>query len=187
MTRKEAVHYISVLLGGSLVGTSGLLEGCRSNDKIGTLVLGKDDLNYLDEIADTILPATGTPGAKAAGVGAFIISMVNDCYDEKEQRIFREGLTTINKRSVENFGKDYLHIQASERHTLFTTIDREQKAYTESKKEQDPPHYFRMIKELTLLGYFTSKPGCTQAKRYMPTPGKYVGCVPYTKGEKAIV
>jgi hypothetical protein len=44
-----------------------------------------------------------------------------------------------------------------------------------------------MMKELTLLGYFTSKPGCTLAKRYMPVPGKYIGCVPYKKGEKAIV
>jgi hypothetical protein len=66
-------------------------------------------------------------------------------------------------------------------------IDNEQKKYTKNKKEDEAIHYFRMMKELTLLGYFTSEPGCTQAKRYMPLPGKYIGCVPYVKGEKAIV
>jgi len=44
-----------------------------------------------------------------------------------------------------------------------------------------------MMKELTLYGYFTSQPGVTKAKRYMPVPGKYIGCVDYHKGEKAIV
>jgi hypothetical protein len=186
MTRKEAIHFISILLGGSMIGAGALLTGCRVNDKK-LDALTNEHLDYLNEIGDTILPATATPGAKAAGVGAFILSMVNDCYDENEQKIFRQGLDTINKRSADSFGKDYLHIQTSERHSLLTTIDGEQKAYTESKKETEPPHYFRMMKELTLLGYFTSKPGCTEAKRYMPTPGRYAGCVPYTKGEKAIV
>jgi hypothetical protein len=66
-------------------------------------------------------------------------------------------------------------------------IDNEQKEYTRNKNEEDPAHYFRMMKELTLYGYFTSQPGVTKAKRYMPVPGKYIGCVDYHKGEKAIV
>jgi len=48
-----------------------------------------------------------------------------------------------------------------------------------------PAHYFTMMKQLTLLGYFTSKPGATEALRYVPVPGRYEGCIPYTKGEKA--
>ena len=53
------------------------------------------------------------------------------------------------------------------------------------KKKEDPAHYFRMMKELTILGYFTSEIGATQALRYVAVPGRYEGCVPYTKGEKA--
>jgi hypothetical protein len=41
------------------------------------------------------------------------------------------------------------------------------------------------MKELTLLGYFTSEIGCTQARRYIETPGKYDACIPYKKGDKA--
>lgn len=184
MNRKEAVQYISVLLGGTLVGVNGFLTGCKTTDK---KVLDSNDTSYLDEIADTILPETKTPGAKAANVGAFMVLMVNDCYDEKEQAIFREGMQQVNEQSNSKFGKEFLRITPQQRHELLVQLDNEQKQYTKNKKDDDAVHYFRMMKELTLLGYFTSKPGCTQAKRYMQVPGKYVGCVPYTKGEKAIV
>ena len=40
------------------------------------------------------------------------------------------------------------------------------------------------MKELTLLGYFTSEIGCTQAQRYVEAPGKFEPCVPYTPGER---
>ncbi len=101
--------------------------------------------------------------------------------------IFQDGMKKINDQSETKFGKSYLKITPEQRHELLVQIDNEQKQYMKNKKEEEPVHYFRMMKELTLLGYFTSKPGCTQAKRYMPTPGKYIGCVPYKKGEKAIV
>lgn len=184
MDRKEAVQYISLLLGGTLVGANSFLSGCKMADK---QLFSKEDQAYLDEIAETILPETKTPGAKAAQVGQFMILMVTDCYDKKEQEIFMEGIKKINDQSEAKFGKSCLKITPEKRHELLVQIDNEQKQYMKNKKEDEPVHYFRMMKELTLLGYFTSKPGCTQAKRYMPVPGKYIGCVPYKKGEKAIV
>ena len=59
------------------------------------------------------------------------------------------------------------------------------KAYQKAKKETDPTHYFKMMKELTLLGFFTSEIGATKALRYVAVPGKYEGCIPYNKGDKA--
>ena len=47
------------------------------------------------------------------------------------------------------------------------------------------PHYFSLMKQLTLLGFFTSEVGATKALRYVPVPGRYEGCVPYKKGDKA--
>ena len=184
MDRKEAIQYISLLLGGTLVGANSFLVGCKTADK---QLFSKEDLAYLDEIAETILPETKTPGAKAAQVGKFMTVMVSDCYDEKEQMIFRDGMKKMDDHAYKKFGKSYLGITPEQRHELLVQIDNEQKGYMRNKKEEEPVHYFRMMKELTLLGYFTSKPGCTQGKRYMPLPRKYIGCVPYKKGEKAIV
>ena len=55
----------------------------------------------------------------------------------------------------------------------------------ETKKVEEPPHYFRMMKELTLLGFFTSEIGSTKALRYVETPGSFDGDVPYKKGDRA--
>ncbi|MEO9070449.1 MAG: gluconate 2-dehydrogenase subunit 3 family protein, partial [Ginsengibacter sp.] len=53
------------------------------------------------------------------------------------------------------------------------------------KKRENPEYYFQMIKQLTLLGYFTSEIGCTKAMRYVERPGSYNGDLPYKKGDKA--
>jgi len=184
MDRKEAIQYISILLGGTLVGVNNLLTGCKAADKG---LFSATDISYLDEIAETILPQTNTPGAKAAQVGRFMTVMVNDCYNEKEQAIFKEGMKKLNDLSSEKFNKEFIEITPAQCHELLVQVDKEQKDYMKNKKDDQPVHYFRMMKELSLLGYFTSEPGATKAKRYMPVPGKYIGCVPYKKGDKAIM
>lgn len=184
MERKEAIQYITLLLGGTMVGVNSLLSGCKQEDK---KLFSADEIAYLDEIADTILPETATPGAKAAKVGSFMAVMVNDCYEPKDQVIFKKGMDTINALSSSKYGSGFIKLAPDQRHELLLQIDNEQKEYTKNKKDEETAHYFRMMKELTLYGYFTSQPGVTKAKRYMPVPGKYIGCVDYHKGEKAIV
>ncbi len=74
---------------------------------------------------------------------------------------------------------------AQEKNSFLTTLDKEAKDYEKSKKQNDPTHYFSMMKQLTLWGFFTSKPGATEALRYVAVPGRYEGCIPYKKGDKA--
>lgn len=184
MDRKEAIRFISILLGGTLVGAEAFLSGCKSEDRN---AFSTADVSYLDEIAEAILPETGTPGAKAAAVGSFMVTMVNDCYSEEEQVIFRNGMKQVDLDASAKFGKSFMKLTKDERHSLLTQIDNQQKEYNSKKDEKAPVHYFRMMKEITLLGYFTSEIGCTQARRYLPVPGKYIGCVDYKKGDKVIV
>lgn len=184
MNRREAVQYISILLGGTVVGSNVFLSGCKSNTGV-SATFTDADVAYLDEIADTILPATKTPGAKAAKTGQFMTVMVNDCYEEKDQKIFHEGMKKLNDLSKKTYGDLFVKITPEQRHELLVKLDVEQKEYMKNKKKDDPSHYFRMMKELTMLGYFTSEIGCTQARRYVETPGHYDGNLPYKKGDKA--
>lgn len=187
MNRREALSRVALIMGGTVIGANIFLEGCKPADKKAANLgeFSQDDIAYLDEIAETIIPATNTPGAKAAKVGAFMTVMVKDCYDENDQRSFREGMDKINEASDKKFDKAFMQLTPQQRHELLVQIDSEQKEHTKNKKEKDANHYFRLMKELTLLGYFTSEPGATQALRYVESPGKYEGCIPYTKGEKA--
>jgi hypothetical protein len=111
--------------------------------------------------------------------------MVTDCYEEKDQKIFNEGLAKVDDAAKAKFSKSFMEITPEERTTLFNEINKELKSYNEQKKETDPNHYFAMMKQLTLLGYFTSEIGATQALRYVAVPGKYEGCIPYQKGDRA--
>ena len=189
LTRREALRRVSLLLGGAtLIGESAWLAGCATENvprAAAGSVFSASEIALLAEIADTILPTTTTPGAKAAGVGPFMALMVTDVYDSREQKIFRNGLATLQSECRKLHGTDFMSAAPTQRTTLLEQFDREQYEYTRQHPNGAAPHYFRMMKELTLLGYFTSEIGYTQAMRYTETPGRFDPCVPYTPGDKA--
>jgi glucoside 3-dehydrogenase (cytochrome c) hitch-hiker subunit len=181
--RREAIRRVTALLGGVVfVGTSDLLtavehahaRAATSHSRVGAFTA--QDVALLDEVADTILPETKTPGAKAAHVGPFMALMVTDTYDDRQQAIFRNGIQKLNEAK-------FMTATPAQRLALLEKLDREQKAYMDTRAQGAPAHYFRLMKELTLFGYFTSEIGCTQAMRYRETPGRFDPCVPYTPGE----
>ena len=186
MDRREAISSVALLMGGTFIGAEFFISGCKPSSSINVADLFlKPNLALLNEIADTILPTTKTPGAKAANVAPFMAIMVRDCYDAKEQQIFLDGIKDLNGVCNQKNGKDFMSCTPAQRTTLLNDLDQEQKAYTKTKKDDQPQHYFRLMKELSLLGYFTSEVGCTQALRYLPVPGRFDGCMPYKKGDKA--
>jgi hypothetical protein len=179
--RREAIRRVTMLLGGVALSSSGLLSAVERaharaavTRQVGAFTA--QDIALLDEVADTMLPDTKTPGAKAAHVGPFMAIMVTDTYDDQQQAIFREGLQKLSQAS-------FMASTPAQRLALVEKLDREQKTYMDTKAPGAPPHYFRLMKALAVLGYFTSEIGCTQAQRYQETPGRFEPCVPYTPGE----
>lgn len=175
MERREALRLTGTILGGSIIGSQVFLSGC-SVPKERSNLLTDDDVLLLDEISETILPdSEQSPGAKAAHVAHFMKTMVNDCYDQKETAIFIEGLETIDKAALNAHEKAFLDLSAEQRLELLSKFDMEAR----KSRLVNKLHFFTMIKELTILGYFTSEPGATKALRYNPIPGRFDGCIPY--------
>lgn len=187
MNRRDALSRVALLVGGTVIGAEFFLSGCKANDdKYGASVdFTEKDIAYLDEIAETILPQTDTPGAKAAKVGAFMTVMVKDTYNEKQQKAFLDGMNKLNDDAGKKFKDGFMAITPAQRKELLIGIDKEAKEFNKTKDKDAPPHYFALMKQLTLLGYFTSEVGATQALNYVAIPGKYEGCIPYKKGDKA--
>jgi hypothetical protein len=215
ITRREAILRVTVLLGGAtLVGGTALLTGCREENT--DVPFTPEEIAFLDEVAETILPETKTPGAKAVKTGAFMALIVTDSYNKRDRKIFRQGMRKLDKATRKAHDVPFMEATVQQRLNVLEVLDREQKIQgdalkldkrkraeaflTDQRREaapdadvgaasaltSDPPaHYFRMMKELALLGYFTSEIGCTQALRYVETPGRFDPCVPYTPGEKA--
>lgn len=188
MNRRDAITRVGLLVGGTVIGAEAFLSGCtrRSNEEVSSIEFSKDFVFLMDEVGETILPTTASsPGAKAAGIGEFMKIIVTDCYEEKDQKIFITGISLLQNFSKQKFDKTFTELSAVEKHDLVVLLDTEAKAYSKNKNKEEPAHYFTMIKQLTLWGYFTSETGATKALRYVPVPGKYEGCTDYMKGEKA--
>lgn len=199
ITRREAVLRVTALLGGvALVGGSSLLTGCADRGASSAVTFSPADVAFLDEVAETILPETKTPGAKAAKVGAFMALMVTDSYSTADQKIFRDGMNALEQASRKTNSLSFTAATPQQRLALLQSLDQEQKTHTDARdaarreakrtgavEPNTPAHYFRMMKELSLLGYFTSEIGCTKAQRYVEAPGRFDPCLPYTAGEPA--
>jgi Gluconate 2-dehydrogenase subunit 3 len=203
INRREAIRCVSAVLGGvAFVGGSRLLaavEKASAASKGTPGEFSEQDIAFLDEIAETILPATKTPGAKAAKTGAFMALMVTDSYSPAEQKIFREGMRRVDEATMKANSLSFMAATPQQRLAALTTLDHEQKRVMDLREAgapatsvsgpetaiKQPAHYFRMMKELALLGYFTSEIGCTKALRYVESPGRFDACIPYTPGEPA--
>lgn len=180
MERREALRLTATILGGSVIGSQLFLSGC-STPKERSILLSDDDVPLLDEIGETILPdSEQSPGAKAAHIGEFIKTMVNDSYDQQEAEIFIQGLATVDQESKAIYGEVFLDLSDQQRLELLSKFDKE----ATENKGSDKPYFYTMIKELTIWGYFTSEPGATKALRYNPIPSRFDGCIPYN-GEQA--
>lgn len=207
MNRREAIQRVAMLIGGSVIGANLFLEGCtRPASKDVTVLFEKDKMNFLGDLAEAILPETSTPGAKEAGVGEFIPVMIRDCYDPHDQKAFLEGLDGVDDKAKKEFGKKFQDLSKEDQLQFVNMLDKEAKEFQkgrgekqkklneEAKKngkegeevEQVPNHFFHMLKQITLTGYFTSEVGMTKALRYVKIPGKYDGNYPYKKGEHAL-
>ncbi len=212
MDRREALSRVALIVGGTIIGAEAFLSGCKTTPAKEGL-FSTDDIALLDEVGDTILPTTASsPGAKAAQIGQFMKTMVTDCYTEDDQKIFTDGITKLNDAAKKKYDKSFMDLTPDQKTEFLIGLDKEakdkgkeiaarqSKLTDEDRKKmvmdknhdgnlkrdpQDDPHYFSYMKQLTLLGYFTSKPGATQALRYVAVPGHYEGCIPYKKGDKA--
>ncbi len=181
LTRREAVIHLATLLGATVVGPR-LAAATVTNQAHGFTAV---EIALLDEIGDTIIPPTDVPGAKAVGIGEFLAMMIDDCYEADEQQRIKDGIRQLAAGYTERFGGEFVTGTAANRTDFLNDLDREQRAYHQRLTAGSPPHYFRVLKELTILGYFSSEIGATQALRYAEVPGGYDGNAPYTHGDRA--
>ena len=181
-TRREAVIHLAALMGATVVGPR---LSAATFDTAQAHGFTAAEVTLLDEIGEVIIPATDVPGAKAVGIGAFLAMMINDCYTTTEQQALKDGLRQLTAAYTQRFGGDFMTGTAVNRTALLNDLDREQRQYHQTLAPGALPHYFRVLKELTILGYFSSEIGATQAVRYAEVPGGYDGNAPYRRGDRA--
>lgn len=207
MNRRDALQRVALLMGATLSAPTmaAIMHGPTSGISGAAFALSADQQTLLADIAETIIPTTSTPGARAAGVGPFIELMVKDCYSPEQQQHFLKGLAAVDEASQKANSKSFVDLSNEQKASILTQfealaeeetrnirnkakdVDAETGQIKEEKKKKSDPlvPFFALAKELTLLGYFSSEVGATKALRYIAIPGRYEGCVKYEKGQKA--
>jgi gluconate 2-dehydrogenase gamma chain len=186
LQRREILRRAAWMLGGAISAPAALaiLQGCSAKDAPAAAdwqpkFFKGDEAKVLTAIADIILPRTDTSGALDAGVPAFIDSVMADVYAADAQARFHAGCAEFAAARAE--GKTFLE---QDRATQTATVKR---ALTEAvAADEQPRPFILMARELTLLGFYTSKPGITENMDYQAVPTAYHGCVPVSQMKKPV-
>ncbi len=158
-------------MSGFLLGACGQLSARRDPERA---MLGAGEVLLLDDLGETILPATpGLGGARAAAIGLYMLATVNECWPRKDAQAFVRGLDFLEAACASEHGRAFGALAPAEKLAFLTRLG------------ADPAsgQILPMLKRLTVSGYVTSELGATQALRYDPVPGSY-RAIPYTKGDR---
>jgi hypothetical protein len=143
----------------------------------------------IDELAETIIPATDTPGAKDAEVGDFIIKMVSDCTDKKSQNKFINGLSDLKSYCRDRHNKPFEQCNDAQKEEVLRYFEKDGKPFSgffgKVQRKLLGKSFFVTLKEYTVEGYCTSRAGATSALVYVPVPGKFDGCTVLQPGQNA--
>jgi Gluconate 2-dehydrogenase subunit 3 len=184
MNRRTALRQAALFLGGTFaIPNLGLaLDRFQMVSDAPSLAPNEQDA-LIAELADIILPTTTTPGAKAAKVEQFINIALKDCYSASDSALFYAYLGGVERKCQDLNAKPLAQCNDKERETLMRSI----LADGDVQRQKNPNNrtFFQLLKELTVVGYFTSEIGMKQALRHLPVPGRQVGDMPYKKGDKS--
>lgn len=193
INRREAIRRVALLMGGvvSAPAILGVLAGCSAEPAVEAewkpAFLTQAQAALVAEVAEIMIPRTDTPGAKDVGIPAFIDKMLKDVYPKGEQARFFAGLADLEAQAKRQHGRAFLELEPALRAALVKQAHdpavEADRASNLPVARRDRPFILTM-KELTLLGYFTSEPGATQVLQYRPVPGAYHACVPLKQAGK---
>ena len=145
---------------------------------------------------DQIIPATDTPGAKGARVNEFIDLILTEWAFDDERKSFLDGLAGVDKRSNELFGKNFVDASPAQQFTLLSAMDdslsrgrvrrgRAGNTVPDDRDKQLKGEFFKVFKNITVHGFYTSEIGFKQELKMEIIPGAQHGCMPLPEEKKA--
>jgi len=137
-------------------------------------------------MSEAMIPATDTPGAKAAKVNEFVDLILTDWATEEERKIFLEGLVETDRKSNALFGHGFAVAAPKEQAAIIQIFDEE---LATTRNEELPKQvrawevtllhpFFAQMRRLVFVGYYTSPIGQDQELKVEIIPGALHGCVP---------
>jgi len=190
MNRREAIQRASLVLGYALTGPAltGVLQGCKASPELTykPVFFSENQALLISELSEIIIPKTSTPGAIDAGVPGFIDQIIRETYTKEQQENFLKGLAEFDAEAKKEYNDNFTACSAEQRvaftkkqhdATFANGVEGGSAGWWNTKRDADKPFILK-VKELTILGFFTSEPGATKVLQYNQVPGPFKGCVP---------
>ncbi len=172
LSRRAAIKRVALLVGATL--TPAVLEGLAQAQSVGAIATKPVNLSgaqfaVVDAIAERIVPRTDTPGARDVRVPQFIDLMFGDYLTGADKKTWIDGLADVDARSQRAHGKVFAQLNETQQDAILKVIAGESQRMEKT--------FFHQIRDLTLVGYFTSEPVGRNVTRFDPIPGRYDPCV----------
>ena len=162
MKRRQFLIHLSTMLGCSIAALDvKAIETALSFSNNLPKRLTDSQTKVITTVADIIIPETDTPSASQIGVQGYIDFYLHEFFDAKKRAQFLLGLEKLFHPVT-----DFLTSSATEQINLIQRLD--DQLHT---KEQN--FAYKKLKELVVIGYYTSEIGATKALKYDPVPGPY--------------
>ncbi len=175
MKRRDILKASTLVLGYSIIGGSALsvMSGCKADTSDNWIpsFLTEKELSLATSLADLIIPRTDTPSASEALVHRYIDASMFNNHTIEEQQEFKAALNKFNVDCFDKTGIYFVDLNLKDQNQELKNLANNMKNGEFS--------LFRKMKELTVIGYFTSEIGTKQALIFDPVPGPYQGCIPF--------
>ena len=187
MKRRKAIGTILLAGGATVVGFGGYEWYSLTKNPDKNFLISKKSL--LAELAETIIPATDTPGAKEAGAVEFILPLLNECTDTKTLNNFVKGLRDLEEHSRSHYHREFIDCSPAEKEAVLSYFDQNTQTtnylFEKAKSKFTGYSFFTTLKTYTVQGYCISEKGASLGMRYIAVPGKYLSCIPLEPNQKA--
>ena len=188
MTERAAINRRNLLKGIGIAAGVVISPSCQRALESGVNLtappmngsLSEGQLQVISTLAELIIPETDTPGAIAAGVPEFIHQIVVDWYTPAERQIFLDGLGELDASAEAHWSAPFLELEGAQQARVLSELeppsegDLSAMASIPAGAAGEVPFYVK-LKELTVIGYYTSQAAATTELDYQPVPGHYDG------------
>jgi len=191
MQRREALKKTLLAMGYTISVPSliSIFEGCQSKSSQSWQpeFFSTEQASVISELAETILPKTKIPGAKDLNLDRFIDQIIKQVLSKDDQQLFLKGMDAFDGESKKLNGKSFTDSSPEQRTILLAKLEQEAAKEPptiwgfDTQKELPQITFYRKTKELTLLGYFTSKEIGKEVLLYDPVPGHYLSDIPVSQ------
>lgn len=167
MNRRKALKNVALTFGTAL-SLPAWANGWTLESLPKTTNFKPAESELLNQLVETLIPKTDTPGAGEMGIDKFLMAMVNDCTPADQKSIFMTQLGLVDTFSKKKYDKVFADLSADEKTECLGMISVNEA--TEWKT------FFGTLKRYTVQGYQSSE-YVMYKNGFQFAPGFYNGCV----------